>query len=205
MPKISAVAAAVSSYPPDLVHRVSDAALPPTAAHRCFDCVPAGLDKSLVVSHLIRMGEVVPGFALALGDRPAGNDEGLTRWHRAPKGGQIPFISVSEHPSLVPEWMGDTHVWRLSNAEASAAVLHRLADRLVAWGFAGSRGSLGEGGGGSVLAIMGSDDAGSTADGCAGAKAAGAVEDLDIGELAREIVRAVNQAVASSYEEEHAV
>ena len=93
--------------------------------------MPLGLDKSIVVSHLIKTGEIVPGFAFALGDRPTGNDEGLTRWHLAEGGEDIPFIAVSEHPELVPQWMSDTHVRRLSNAEASAAVLRGLADRLA--------------------------------------------------------------------------
>lgn len=130
---------------------------------------------------------MIPGYALALGDRPAGNDEGLTRWHRAHRGGEIPFIAVSEHPALVPEWMADTHVRRLSNDEASAAVLHTLADRLVAMGDAGSRVQLGEEG--SVRASRRSDEGRWAADG------------LDIGQLARDIVREVNQDVALSDED----
>lgn len=166
--------------------------------------MPAGLDKSRVVAHLIRVGDVVPGCALALGDRPAGNDEGLTRWHRAHKGAEIPFIAVSEHPALVPDWMADTHVRRLSNAEASAAVLHGLADRLVALGDAGSWAqTVGDG---SARASIGSDP-GPEAEGSAGAAAAGRaakdvnIGDLNIGELVREIVREVNQGQRLTYDE----
>jgi hypothetical protein len=145
-----------------------------------------------VVAHLIKRGEVIPGSAVALGDRPAGNDEGLTRWHRADKGEQIPFIAVTEHPELVPDWMADTHVRRLSNAEASAAVLHGLADRLVALGDGDCWAQMG--GSGSVQASTGIGVS-RKADGRGGAIAAIAVDDLDIGELVREIVRKVNQDV----------
>ena len=91
------------------------------AGNNCFDCIPRGLSKALVVEYLIGTGELVAGCAVALGDSPAGNDEGLTRWHRE----GIPFVSVD--PAAVPTTLGDCHVTLLSNARASAAVLTRLA------------------------------------------------------------------------------
>ena len=104
--------------------RVADVVDGRPTGRACFDCVPKGLDKSLVVEHLIETGVVVGGSsrplppssgdlggargdggrALALGDQPLGNDEGLTRWHRGGEGGggagagevvDIPFVSVS--------------------------------------------------------------------------------------------------------------
>jgi len=91
------------------------------AGNNCFDCIPRGLSKSLVVEYLMRTGEVTAGRAVALGDSPAGNDEGLTRWHQS----GIPFISVGT--GVVPTHLSDCHITRLSHAEASAAVLSRLA------------------------------------------------------------------------------
>lgn len=96
-----------------------------------FDCVPRGLDKSHVVAHLIERGVLTPGRTIALGDQPAGNDEGLTRWHQHPVV-DIPFVSVSEKAAMVPEHLRECHVTAASNAEGSAIVLRALADRLAA-------------------------------------------------------------------------
>ena len=74
----------------------------------CFDCVPHGLDKSLVVAHLLETGVAVAGRTVAFGDQPGGNDDGLTRWHRHPEQ-DVPFISVSEHRSMVPEHLRECH------------------------------------------------------------------------------------------------
>ena len=91
----------------------------------CFDCVPAGLSKSLVVDYLTsETAEVAFGRALAFGDQPLGNDEGLTRWHAH----GLPFVSVSETSEMVPSHLADCHVRKFSNAEAAAAVLGSLAD-----------------------------------------------------------------------------
>jgi len=95
----------------------------------CFDCVPHGLDKSLVVAHLLETGVAVAGRTVACGDQPGGNDDGLTRWHRHPEQ-DVPFISVSEHRSMVPEHLRECHLTAASNAEGSALVLSALADRL---------------------------------------------------------------------------
>lgn len=101
------------------------------AGRACFDCVPKGLDKSHCVSHLLKRGAVVAGRAIAMGDQPKGNDEGLTRWHRHATV-DIPFVSVSEYASMVPEHLAECHVTAASNAEGSALVLGALADLLEA-------------------------------------------------------------------------
>ena len=101
------------------------------AGRACFDCVPKGLDKSHCVSHLLKRGAVVAGRAIAMGDQPKGNDEGLTRWHRHATV-DIPFVSVSEEASIVPEHLAECHVTAASNAEGSALVLGALADLLEA-------------------------------------------------------------------------
>jgi len=115
------------AVPPDLARVVEGR---PTG-RSCFDCVPAGLSKALVVEHLLEAGEVAGGRAVALGDQPRGNDEGLTRWHA---GGlvDIPFVSVSEDASMVPPRLVDCHVTARSNAEGSALVLAALAELLIA-------------------------------------------------------------------------
>ena len=142
----------------------------------CYDCVPAGMDKSHVVRYLLGTNVVRWGRTVAIGDQPAGNDAGLTLWHgggsRAPvednvgsacsdgsssssdnsssssvdeekKGEEetterqshaacidIPFISVSECPTMVPRRLKDCHVSEITNAEGSAKVLMELADVL---------------------------------------------------------------------------
>ena len=84
------------------------------------------------------------GRAVALGDQPAGNDEGLTRWHppaadgcEAAGGGgaasaqtrAIPFLSVSEREEMVPSALRPWHVSAGGgNAAASGAVLNLLAE-----------------------------------------------------------------------------
>ena len=114
--------------PPALAHAVDGR---PTG-RVCFDCVPKGLDKSLVVSHLLCEGVLVPGRTVALGDQPAGNDEGLTRWHHGGAPGvDIPFVSVSERKSMVPERLQDCHLTVASNAEGSAILLDKLAEQLA--------------------------------------------------------------------------
>ena len=92
----------------------------------CFDCVPRGVDKSLVVTHLLGADLLQPGRVVALGDQPAGNDEGLARWHRSSVC-DIPFVSVSERVDMVPSHLRDCHVTAASNAEGSALVLAALA------------------------------------------------------------------------------
>ena len=94
------------------------------AGNNCFDCIPRGLSKALVVEYLIGTGELSAGRAVAVGDSPAGNDEGLTRWHRH----GIPFVSVSEDAGAVPTPLADCHITRLSNARVSAAMLAQLAN-----------------------------------------------------------------------------
>lgn len=98
----------------------------------CFDCVPQGMSKAIVTKHLLSTGEVVAGQSLAIGDQPAGNDEGLTRWHTAAAKGEaaIPFVSVSERDRVVPDFLSSCHVTRISNADASGKVLDALADQL---------------------------------------------------------------------------
>lgn len=89
----------------------------------CFDCVPRGLDKSLVVAYLLQREVMKRNRGMALGDQPSGNDEGLTRWHE----GGIPFVAVAERAAMVPDNLRTTHVTALSNEHASAAVLDSLA------------------------------------------------------------------------------
>ena len=98
----------------------------------CFDCVPHGMSKAIVTEHLLSTGELVAGQAIAIGDQPAGNDEGLTRWHTesAVADTAIPFVSVSELASMVPVHLSSCHVTRVCNAEASGEVLDALADLL---------------------------------------------------------------------------
>ena len=119
----------------------------------CYDCVPAGMDKSHVVRYLIRTNVIRHGRTVALGDQPAGNDAGLTLWHGSDAPmidgaasdekkceeemeGQshtactIPFISVSECHTMVPHRLNDCHVSRVTNAEGSAKVLAELAETL---------------------------------------------------------------------------
>jgi hypothetical protein len=114
----------------------------------CFDCVPKGLDKSLVMEYLIESGLVGGEHrddastgawrgALALGDQPKGNDEGLTRWHRAALPScvgvvDIPFVSVSEAERMVPTHLRESHLTCASNAEASALLLEAIADLIEA-------------------------------------------------------------------------
>eukprot|EP00966_Prymnesium_polylepis_P063311 1469074-Prymnesium_polylepis.1 len=92
------------------------------AGHNCFDCIPRGLSKALVVDYLLSKGELTAGRAIALGDSPSGNDEGLTRWH--PRG--IPFVTVCAGTAAVPIGLSGCHVRTVSGAEASAAVLRKL-------------------------------------------------------------------------------
>jgi len=105
----------------------------------CFDCVPAGLDKSHVVRYLIRTNVVKRGRTIALGDQPAGNDAGLTLWHNLPYDGRpdddddqrrhdhtIPFVAVSECHMMVPDNLKDWHVSNITNAEGSAKILTEL-------------------------------------------------------------------------------
>lgn len=93
-----------------------------------FDCVPAGLSKALVVEFLgeTGTGELTRGRGLAIGDQPLGNDIGLTRQHDL----GLPFVSVSERADMVPAHLASCHVTRMSNADASCAVLSVLAKRL---------------------------------------------------------------------------
>jgi len=93
--------------------------------------------------YLLQRGEVAPGRALCLGDRPLGNDEGLAEWAhpdawaRLPEGsasqlratadnecGPVPFISVAESLELVPAFLHAFHAG--ANAQGSAAVLIAL-------------------------------------------------------------------------------
>lgn len=100
------------------------------AGRYCFDCVPVGWSKGLLVDYLTtQTHELVPGHAIALGDQPAGNDEGLTRRHLS----GLPFVSVGEGSAaaLPPAHLAACHVTRLSGAAASAAVLEVLADLLM--------------------------------------------------------------------------
>lgn len=90
----------------------------------CFDCVPPGVGKHAVIRYLLQTGEISPGRAIALGDRPCGNDEGLTRWHKT---GEIPFVSVAENTSLVPDELRACHAG--GNDVGAAAVLRAL----LAW------------------------------------------------------------------------
>jgi hypothetical protein len=111
--------------PSELRHAVDGK---PTGRY-CFDCVPSGLSKALVVDYLTTVTrEVALGRALAIGDQPSGNDEGLTRWH----GVGLPFVSVAEHREMVPTHLADLHVTRVSNVVAAAAVLESLARALSA-------------------------------------------------------------------------
>ena len=143
--------------------RVADVVDGRPTGRACFDCVPKGLDKSLVVEHLIETGVVSGGGsscgrytpssgdlggargdggrALALGDQPLGNDEGLTRWHRGGEGGggagagevvDIPFVSVSEAERMVPPHLREAHITSACNAEASARLLNAIADMIEA-------------------------------------------------------------------------
>lgn len=134
----------------------------------CFDCIPQGLSKTLVLDYLIARREVVPGRAVCFGDQPAGNDEGLTAWHKgddeladeppltppqeapaeaaaAAPGAEaplvIPFVSVSERVGMVPERLRPWHATRHGgNAAASGAVLDALADAEAAAQAAGEDG-----------------------------------------------------------------
>ena len=104
----------------------------------CFDCIPAGLDKSHVVRYLIRTNVVKRGRTIALGDQPAGNDAGLTLWHNLPYDGRpddddqrrhdhtIPFVAVSECHTMVPDNLKDWHVSNITNVEGSAKILTEL-------------------------------------------------------------------------------
>lgn len=100
------------------------------AGRYCFDCVPVGWSKGLLVDYLTTVTrELAPGRALALGDQPAGNDEGLARRHLT----GLPFVSVGEGggAAVPPPHLAACHVTRLSGAAASAAVLEALADLLL--------------------------------------------------------------------------
>ena len=137
------------SIPDDLSREVDGK---PTG-RMCFDCIPQGLSKALVLDYLIEGGEVVPGRAVALGDQPAGNDEGLTRMHpssaavdgasaSASAASSIPFLSVSERESMVPAHLRPWHVTRHGgNAAASGAVLGVIADAEAAAQAAGAGGA----------------------------------------------------------------
>ena len=134
----------------------------------CYDCVPAGMDKSHVVRYLMRTNVIRRGRTVAIGDQPAGNDAGLTFWHGGSEGrcnasigsnigvgssmesltniGEekkqeevmvvdekhhtIPFISVSECPTMVPHRLKDCHISRITNVEGSAKILMELVDIL---------------------------------------------------------------------------
>ena len=122
----SGINAAYFSVPSAVAHAVDGR---PTG-RACFDCVPRGLDKSLVVHHLLETGVITAGRAFALGDQPAGNDEGLARWHRHHEI-DIPFVSVSERVSMVPESLRECYLTAASNAEGSALLLGALADQLA--------------------------------------------------------------------------
>ena len=96
----------------------------------CFDCVPRGLNKSIVVRYLLASGLVSSGVAFALGDQPLGNDEGLTRWHRNAEH-DIPFVSVSERVDMVQEWLRECWITSCSNDSASAVLFSALAQYLT--------------------------------------------------------------------------
>ena len=112
----------------------------------CFDCIPAGLDKSHVVRYLIRTNVVKGGRTIALGDQPAGNDAGLALWHDLPDlphdgrpndendqlrhDHAIPFVAVSECHTMVPDNLKDWHVSNITNAEGSAKILTELVEFL---------------------------------------------------------------------------
>ena len=101
---------------------------------------------------------MAPGRAIALGDQPAGNDEGLTRMHpgrprdddsgaaavasvAAPPSPVIPIVSVSERGDMVPPWLKNWHVTQHGgNAAASAALLSALADAEAAARATGGQG-----------------------------------------------------------------
>lgn len=101
------------------------------AGRYCFDCVPLGWSKALLVDYLTtQTEELAPGRGIALGDQPAGNDEGLTRRHLS----GLPFVSVGDEGSAAavpPAHLAACHVTRLCGAAASAAVLEALADLLL--------------------------------------------------------------------------
>ena len=119
------------SIPPRLGHLVDGKA----TGRSCFDCLPAGLSKSLVLDFLLEAGEITPGRVVAFGDQPAGNDEGLTRWHPKEGGdgdggeeGVIPFVSVSERREMVPDHL---QAWHCLSGGGNAASAARALSMLV--------------------------------------------------------------------------
>lgn len=114
----------------------------------CYDCVPAGMDKSHVVRYLIRTDVVRRGRTVALGDQPAGNDAGLTLWHGGGGGTCtsntcVPIGSVGSTQSLgrideekkqeeeedgVVDEKQHTIIPFISVSECATMVPHRLKD-----------------------------------------------------------------------------
>lgn len=113
------------SIPPHLQSQVDGR---PTG-RSCFDCVPAGLNKSHIVQYLIEQNLAQANQTIAIGDQPRGNDKGLTQWHDCPHH-TIPFVSVSEQIHMVPDHLQDWHVSQPTNAEGSAEFFKELANLL---------------------------------------------------------------------------
>mmetsp|Transcript_37268 Transcript_37268/g.58239 ORF Transcript_37268/g.58239 Transcript_37268/m.58239 type:complete len:260 (+) Transcript_37268:118-897(+) len=88
------------------------------------DCLPKGVGKQRVVDFLLNSGKVKRGHTLCLGDRPTGNDKGLTLWHT----NGIPFVSVCENQAQVPGELLDLHVG--GNANGAASFLQTLVDTM---------------------------------------------------------------------------
>ena len=95
---------------------------------QCYDILPSGVGKHLVIKWLmendlttaVEDGGRVQAFAF--GDRPAGNDYGLTT-HEA-----VTFVSVSECPETVVESLQRHHVGH--NVVGTALVLDSLVSQL---------------------------------------------------------------------------
>jgi len=95
------------------------------AGRLCYDILPAGVSKHLVLDWVLQQ-EASPSSvsgsgrcrAVAVGDRPAGNDVGLTR-HEA-----VPFVSVCEAPDTVPPILRHRAVGH--NVRGAAEVLRAL-------------------------------------------------------------------------------
>ena len=77
-----------------------------------------------------QMKDAVDCHSVAFGDRPAGNDKGLTTRHEV----GVPFVSVCELPSEVPDTVKNYHVG--NNAKGSAAVIAELVKQLEIGGSA---------------------------------------------------------------------
>jgi len=93
---------------------------------KCYDILPPGTGKHLVMDWVLGKAAgheddaSAPCHAVAFGDRPKGNDAGLTARHS--KG--VPFVSVCELDAEVPDHVRSHHVGR--NVEGAARVLAEL-------------------------------------------------------------------------------